>query len=313
MVLLAATGGTVVSSPCAARCHGRWRASDPGSSDCSSKKRTCPAAIADTGTRLPALGNTRWLLAYSVASGKDGHGNASAVVIATTREKRGVATHLNSKSAANPVRAEVQRRIRSVWREYAEALIIAVLLALVIRTFAFQAFVIPSGSMLPTLRIGDYLLVNKFVYLFRPIRRGDIIVFRFPKDETRDFIKRVVGLPAETLEIRDNQVFIDGRPLHEAYAVYSEPRPLRPPGADHLGPMVIPPGHLFVMGDNRDNSLDSRAWGLLEEAKVVGEASIIYFSVRIAAIPHGTLLPQIFYTMVHPSLMRWGRIGRLVR
>ena len=218
-----------------------------------------------------------------------------------------------SKRMAHSLRVELHRPNRSVWREYAEALIIAVLLALTIRTFVVQAFVIPSGSMLPTLRIGDYLLVNKFVYLFRPIRRGDIIVFKFPQDETRDFIKRVVGLPGETLEIRDRQVFIDGKPLHEPYAVYSEPPLLGSPVPYHLGPMVIPPGHLFMMGDNRDNSLDSRAWGLLEESKVVGEASIIYFSIRSADIPYDALLPRILYAMVHPSLMRWGRLGQLVR
>jgi signal peptidase I len=218
-----------------------------------------------------------------------------------------------SKRMAHSLRVELHRPNRSVWREYAEALIIAVLLALTIRTFVVQAFVIPSGSMLPTLRIGDYLLVNKFVYLFRPIRRGDIIVFKFPQDEARDFIKRVVGLPGETLEIRDRQVFIDGKPLHEPYAVYSEPPLLGSPVPYHLGPMVIPPGHLFMMGDNRDNSLDSRSWGLLEESKVVGEASIIYFSIRSADIPYDALLPRILYAMVHPSLMRWGRLGQLVR
>jgi len=218
-----------------------------------------------------------------------------------------------SKRMAHSLRVELHRPNRSVWREYAEALIIAVLLALTIRTFVVQAFVIPSGSMLPTLRIGDYLLVNKFVYLFRPIRRGDIIVFKFPQDETRDFIKRVVGLSGETLEIRDRQVFIDGKPLHEPYAVYSEPPLLGSPVPYHLGPMVIPPGHLFMMGDNRDNSLDSRAWGLLEESKVVGEASIIYFSIRSADIPSDAILPGMLYAMVHPSLMRWDRIGHLVR
>ena len=219
----------------------------------------------------------------------------------------------HGESAVTPPRVELQRRNRSAWREYAEALIIAVLLALTVRTFVVQAFVIPSGSMLPTLRIGDYLLVNKFVYLFRPVRRGDIIVFKFPQDETRDFIKRVIGLPGETLEIRGRQVFIDGRPLHESYAVYNEPPLLRTPVPYHLAPLIIPPGHLFMMGDNRDNSLDSRSWGLLEESKVVGEASIIYFSVRSADIPYDTLLPRILYAMVHPSLMRWGRMGRFVR
>jgi signal peptidase I len=216
-------------------------------------------------------------------------------------------------STVTPPRVELQRRNRSVWREYAESLVIAVLLALAIRAFVVQAFVIPSGSMLPTLRIGDYLLVNKLVYLLRPIRRGDIVVFRFPQDETRDFIKRVVGLPGETLEIRDRQVFIDGKPLQEPYAVYSEFPPLGSPLPYHLGPIVIPPGHLFMMGDNRDNSLDSRSWGLLEESKVVGEASIIYFSIRSADIPYEAFVPRILYAAIHPSLLRWSRIGHLVR
>ncbi len=216
------------------------------------------------------------------------------------------------ESTMTPARVESQRQ-KSVWREYAEALVVAVLLALAIRAFVVQAFVIPSGSMLPTLRIGDYLLVNKFVYLFRPIRRGDIIVFKFPQDETRDFIKRVIGLPGQQLEIRGRQVFIDGKPLKEPYAVYSEPSQLDSPAPYHLGPIVIPPDHLFVMGDNRDNSLDSRSWGLLEESKVVGEAFIIYFSVRSADIPYEALVPRILYAAIHPSLMRWDRIGHLVR
>jgi signal peptidase I len=207
--------------------------------------------------------------------------------------------------------AELQQQ-KSVWREYAEALVVAVLLALAIRAFVVQAFVIPSGSMLPTLRIGDYLLVNKFVYFFRPIRRGDIIVFKFPQDETRDFIKRVIGLPGEQLEIRGRQVFIDGKPLKEPYAVYSEPSQFGSSVPYHLGPIVIPPGHLFMMGDNRDNSLDSRSWGLLDESKVVGEAFIIYFSVRSADIPYDALVPRILYAAIHPSLMRWDRIGHLV-
>ncbi len=218
----------------------------------------------------------------------------------------------SNESTMTPPRVELQRQ-KSVWREYAEALVVAVLLALAIRAFVVQAFVIPSGSMLPTLRIGDYLLVNKFWYLFRPIRRGDIIVFKFPQDETRDFIKRVIGLPDEQLEIRDRQVFIDDKPLKEPYAVYSEPTHLGSPVPYHLGPIVIPPGHLFVMGDNRDNSLDSRAWGLLDESKVVGEASIIYFSVRSANIPYEAFIPRMLYAAIHPSLMRWDRIGHLLR
>ena len=206
----------------------------------------------------------------------------------------------------------IPRSKRSPFREYAEALIIAVVLALVIRTFVIQAFVIPSGSMLPTLRIGDYVLVNKFIYAFRSIQRGDIVVFKFPKDETQDFIKRVVGLPGETVEVRDKQVFIDGRPLSEPYAVYADPQGNRALEWYQSGPVVIPAGHLFVMGDNRDNSLDSRAWGLLEEAKVVGKATVVYFSIRSQDIPYTDLLVRVPYVMVHPSLIRWGRIARLI-
>jgi signal peptidase I len=214
-------------------------------------------------------------------------------------------------SATEPVRA-AQRRSHSTVREYAESLIVAVLLALAIRTFVVQAFVIPSGSMLPTLQIGDYLLVNKLAYTFRPIQRGDIIVFKFPRDESQDFIKRVVGLPGETVEIRGRRVLINGRELSEPYAVYREPPALRPPEGTRVSRTVIPPGHLFVMGDNRDNSLDSRSWGLLEQAKVLGRASIIYFSLHSEAIPPDTLLPGFLYALVHPSLERWGRIGHLV-
>lgn len=219
----------------------------------------------------------------------------------------------NSKHAGTVQRRDEPRWHRAVWREYAESLIVAVVLALVIRAFVLQAFVIPSGSMLPTLRIGDYVLVNKFEYVFRPIRRGDVIVFKFPQDETRDFIKRVIGLPGDSLEIRGSEVLVNGKPLREPYAFYAEP-PL--PGlvdGYHLGPFVIPRGQLFMMGDNRENSLDSRAWGLLDEAKVVGKASLVYFSIRSADVPASALLPKVFYAFLHPSLLRWSRIGHLVQ
>ena len=201
---------------------------------------------------------------------------------------------------------------RSLVREYAEALIVAVLLALVIRTFVVQAFKIPSGSMLPTLQIGDHLLVNKFLYDFTSIHRDDIIVFKYPKDESRDFIKRVIGLPNDTLTIRGTHVFINGRLLDEPYAAYTEPRGLRTLEQDHVGPLIVPPGQLFVMGDNRDNSLDSRFWGFLDEHKVLGKAFLIYFSVRTEDIPYSAVIPSVAYVVVHPSLIRWSRIGRLV-
>jgi signal peptidase I len=202
---------------------------------------------------------------------------------------------------------------RSVLREYAEALIIAVLLALVIRTFVVQAFKIPSGSMLPTLQIGDHILVSKFVYALRPIQRGDVIVFKFPQDESRDFIKRVIALPGETLEIRGTQVIINGKPLSEPYADYSDSTLLRSLERDRLGPLVVPPGHLFMMGDNRDHSMDSRVWGFLDQAKVKGKAFVIYFSVRSEDIPYDTVIPSLGYVLIHPSMIRWNRIGGLVR
>jgi signal peptidase I len=212
-----------------------------------------------------------------------------------------------TKSEAAPAGA---RPGKSVLREYAEALIIAVLLALVIRTFVVQAFKIPSGSMLPTLQIGDHILVNKFLYTFRHIQRGDIIVFKFPQDESRDFIKRVIGLPGETVEVRGTQVFIDGKPLEEPYAVHSAP-----PGAsdrDHFGPVTVPPGKLFMLGDNRDQSMDSRVWGYLDVAKVKGKAFIIYFSVRSQDIPSDSALYSLWYVFSHPSMIRWHRLGDLV-
>ncbi len=206
------------------------------------------------------------------------------------------------------------RRVRLIFLDYAKSLIVAILVALAVRTFVVQAFVIPSGSMLPTLRIGDYVLVCKFWYWIRPIERGDILVFRYPRDESRDFIKRVIGLPGDTLSIRGRQVFINGTPLRQPYAVFNNqlPAALRAMERAPLGPIIIPPNHYFMMGDNRDDSLDSRAWGLVKRSEVVGKAVLIYFSVRSAAIPSGWFMFRVFYVMEHPSLIRWGRIGRLV-
>ncbi len=202
---------------------------------------------------------------------------------------------------------------KSVLREYAEALIIAVLLALVIRTFVVQAFKIPSGSMLPTLQIGDHILVNKFIYSFASLKRGDIIVFKFPQDETRDFIKRVIGLPGETLEIRGRQVLINGVPLSEPYAVTSDGPFARAGDRDRLGPLVIPPGKLFMMGDNRDHSMDSRVWGFLDIQKVKGKAFVVYFSIRSEDIPLASIPQGVVYVVTHPSIIRWTRLGTLVQ
>jgi len=197
--------------------------------------------------------------------------------------------------AAPPLAAAARRR-KSVVREYVEAIAIAILLALVIRTLIVQAFTIPSGSMMDTLLVGDYILVNKFLFgpevplteyrlpsLRRP-DRGDIIVFKYPQDEKRDFIKRIVATPGETVQVRGQQVLINGRPIDEPY-VRRNPAPLGHSGsAGFCGyayacePLLVPPGSYFVMGDNRDNSQDSRYWGFVKRDKIKGKAFLIYWS-----------------------------------
>ena len=177
---------------------------------------------------------------------------------------------------------------KSVFREYAEAAAIAVILALFIRTFVVQAFKIPSGSMIPTLLVGDHILVNKFIYGVKipfvnktliPIgspQRDDVIVFIYPVDKSKDFIKRVIGLPGETLEIKDTKIYINGEVFEDTHGDFKDSR--RHFAKDNYGPVTVPEGHLFAMGDNRDNSHDSRFWGTVPLESVKGKALIIYWS-----------------------------------
>src|SRR6266853_2387969 len=187
---------------------------------------------------------------------------------------------------------------KSTVREYFESIVIAVILALFIRTFVVQAFKIPTGSMENNLLIGDHLLVNKFIFgptplaigratlPVRPIRRGDIVVFKYPEEPDRDFIKRVIGLPGETVELRAKKVYINGKPIDEPYVHF-----LEQPGhgseaaeitsfdvRERYGPVTVPPNQYFVMGDNRDNSQDSRYWGFLPRDYIKGRALVIYWS-----------------------------------
>jgi len=184
---------------------------------------------------------------------------------------------------------------KSTVREYFESIVVAVILALFVRTFVFQAFKIPTGSMKPNLLVGDHLLVNKFVFApaasaierallpMRAIERGDVVVFKFPEEPDRDFIKRVVGLPGDTLELKNQTVHINGMPLIEPYAHYLFP-PMGDGQADSFdlrrqyGPVTVPDGHYFMMGDNRDDSQDSRFWGFLPASYVKGRALFIYWS-----------------------------------
>jgi len=184
---------------------------------------------------------------------------------------------------------------KSTLREYFESIVVAVILALFVRTFVFQAFKIPTGSMKPNLLVGDHLIVNKFIFAptasaiesallpMRPMRRGDIAVFKFPEEPERDFIKRVIGLPGETLELRNQTVFINGEALVEPYAHYLFPPAVegQTDGFDlrrKYGPVTVPADHYFMMGDNRDDSQDSRFWGFLPRSYVKGRALFIYWS-----------------------------------
>jgi signal peptidase I len=181
---------------------------------------------------------------------------------------------------------------KSVVREYAEAAVIAVILALLIRTFVVQAFKIPSGSMEPTLLVGDHILVNKFIYGVKipfirntliPIskpQRDDVIVFIYPHDTSKDYIKRVVGLPGDRIEIFDRKININGTLYDDKHGVYAE---VRNEGSLNMAkkrnrPIIVPENHLFVMGDNRDHSSDSRVWGFVPLKSVKGKAFIIYWS-----------------------------------
>jgi signal peptidase I len=164
---------------------------------------------------------------------------------------------------------------------------IALVLAVFIRTFAVQAYKIPSGSMIPTLLVGDYILVNRlayglrvpyYKYIFRwgEIKRGDVIVFVFPEDPSKDFIKRVIALPGETIEIKRKKIYIDGREIEDKWGFFSD-NYVGPP-RDDFGPFQVPPEHVFVMGDNRDESNDSRFWGPVNIQNIKGKAFVIYFS-----------------------------------
>jgi signal peptidase I len=185
---------------------------------------------------------------------------------------------------------------KTIGREYLEALLIAVIFVNFVRIFAFQAFKIPTGSMIDNLLIGDHIIVNKFAYgphgdgpgssllPFREVRRGDVVVFRYPEDPEVDFVKRVIGLPGETIDIRDKAVLVNGEPLTEAYTVFRDPvvvpdKPMLSMRVrDQFGPERVPEGSYFVMGDNRDHSNDSRFWGPVPASMIKGRAFMVYWS-----------------------------------
>ena len=226
---------------------------------------------------------------------------------------------------------------KSVVREYFESIVIAVILALFVRTWVVQAFKIPTGSMENNLLIGDHLLVNKFIFgptplalgravlPVRSIRRGDIVVFKYPDEPDRDFIKRVIGLPGETIELRNKKVFVNGQPLDEPYVHF-----LTPPSNDYqevtssdvrerFGPVTVPAAQYFVMGDNRDNSQDSRYWGFLPRGHVKGKALMIYWSYESGREDYideglGASIKRLGSVVTHFfTKTRWERLFRQIR
>ncbi|MFH1117123.1 MAG: signal peptidase I [Pseudomonadota bacterium] len=213
---------------------------------------------------------------------------------------------MKQKKKAESEQSKSQRR---VFQEYSEAFVVAVILAILIRALLIQAFKIPSGSMIPTLLVGDHILVNKLFYGIRiPFtkarwprltepERGDVIVFVYPEDRTKDFIKRVVAVGGDTVEIRNKIVYINGQPTVSAHARFSSnvilPGDITP--RDNLNPIKVPEGRLFVMGDNRDQSHDSRWWKFVPVEDVKGEAFLIYYSAE------------------HFPGIKWGRIFNIIR
>ena len=202
-----------------------------------------------------------------------------------------------------------EKKKKSIVREYVEAFATAIILALIIRAFIIQAFKIPSGSMEPTLLVGDHILVNKFIYgthipftndVVLPLRspkQKDVVVFEYPRDESIDFIKRVIGRPGDKVQIVNKQVYINGTALKEPYAYHGDPEvlPATESPRDNFGPIVVPKGDYFMMGDNRDFSNDSRFWGFVKRDLILGQAEIIYFSWN----------PKTYR-------VRWNRFGMII-
>jgi signal peptidase I len=183
------------------------------------------------------------------------------------------------------------RRARSRAREYGEALVLAFVMALVIRTFVVQAFQIPSASMYPTLHVGDHILVNKFVYglsvplvgtrlmPFSAPQRGDVVVFVYPVDPSKDFVKRVVAVAGDVVEIRDTRVVVNGQVWDDPHGYFDDEMGRHASGLrGHYGPATVPDGKVFLLGDNRDHSYDSRFWGFVDVRNIKGKAFFIYWS-----------------------------------
>ncbi|MGD2245885.1 MAG: signal peptidase I [Candidatus Aminicenantes bacterium] len=229
---------------------------------------------------------------------------------------------------------EKKKRDKSVFREYFELIAETAIFVFFVMTFVVQAFQIPTGSMEPTLLVGDFLLVNKLAYskpVFgfekfilprRDLERNDIVVFKYPNELDKDYVKRVVSLEGEKIEIKDKQVYINDEPIFEDYKVHNDERVYTRSDyyhyddsiRDNFGPQVVPPGHVFAMGDNRDNSSDSRYWGFLPENYIKGRPWIIYFSYRAEneAYLKTSLKERLKKFVSFIPKARWKRILRII-
>jgi signal peptidase I len=207
---------------------------------------------------------------------------------------------------------------------FIEVLFLALLIAFLLRTFVVQAYKLPSSSMEDSLLSGDYVLVNRLHYRYNEPKQGEIIVFKYPLNPSKDMVKRVVALEGQTIEIRNKIVYVDGKMVPDPdMAKHSDPRilPEDYSARDNFGPAQVPAGHLFVLGDNRDNSQDSRKWGFLDRSFIKGKALVIYWSWT--EDPHAPkfrspyiipLLEIIFYNLGHlGDRLRLGRIGAIVQ
>ncbi len=237
---------------------------------------------------------------------------------------------------ANPDKQNSHKRKKSVLREYIESFAVALILALIIKCSVVEAYKIPSGSMEDTLLIGDFLLANKFIYgskipllpvhlpALREPKPGDIVIFKYPRNPKVNYIKRCVAVEGQTVEIREKLLYVDGKRIPDPPMGKYTDSSFRAKGRDprdNFGPYEVPKGYLFMMGDNRDNSADSRYWGPLPRELVLGKAMIIHWSW--AADPNApavtsedllSLPKNVFYNIIHfPNRVRWNRIGDIIR
>jgi signal peptidase I len=236
------------------------------------------------------------------------------------------------KPLGEPPPASGHESSKSAFREYFEAIVIAFVLAIVLRTFFIQAYKIPSGSMIPTLLVGDHLIVDKLAYGFRlpdsffgvtplageipygkyllklgHVHRGDVCVFVFPEDRSKDFIKRVVAIPGDTVEVKAGMLYVNGNLAPDKYAQFEVPQADRAQSSprDYFGPLKLPAGEFFMMGDNRDRSYDSRFWGPVSRDAIEGRAMFIYWSWKCADSGDGD--PECSWG-VH-----WNRLFHVIR